>query len=447
MHQDYPIYKSDCMALTRRTRYLIILLFFIASTSKGQEYYFFRTDPFNYYRINGFTFLPKGLNLEFLDSLNNVYNNRERSYYIFNSQKGYKLHIRCTFDLFQLSDKGIENLYKYDNSGYLCRPKMFERDGEIYNLGGYGLWNHNSDLIVFKESNGSWEFVATVNQPLDYTGQSFISDSGIFVLFGNHVNPRIPLNKMEDHGYFLNWENKEWHRIKVHIERKSRLVVKNTVYYNGHIELKDFFMFKNNDPDVSKEGLYFIDKNTLDIFFKRESFEDLYASPYIQIIDNTIFYQNSMGAHYSMDIESMFNKSKKVGYIEIINNPRNIFELYRYHLLIFLGFTVILLSIFLYRRFKKKKPGKETPHDVIEISVITGIISKLESVSGQTLDIADLDKILGIHNIPNLDNRRVRRSRMVMDINTNYRFSKGKDLIRRVKKSDDKRYTYYTIEH
>jgi hypothetical protein len=53
---------------------------------------------------------------------------------------------------FQLSENGIENLYKYDNSGYLCRPKMFERDGELYNLGGYGLWNHNSDLLVFKES-------------------------------------------------------------------------------------------------------------------------------------------------------------------------------------------------------------------------------------------------------------------------------------------------------
>jgi hypothetical protein len=31
--------------------------------------------------------------------------------------------------------------------------------------------------------------------------------------------------------------------------------------------------------------------------------------------------------------------------------------------------------------------------------------------------------------------------------NTNYRFSNGRDLIKRVKKSDDKRYTYYTIEH
>jgi hypothetical protein len=70
----------------------------------------------------------------------------------------------------------------------------------------------------------------------------------------------------------------------------------------------------------------------------------------------------------------------------------------------------------------------------------------LESVSGQTLDIDELDKMLGINNIPNLDNRRVRRSRIVTDINTNYRISKGKDLIKRVKKSDDKRYTYYTIE-
>jgi hypothetical protein len=444
--QDCPKSIIAFMTFTRRIRFLIFLLFFIASTSKGQEYYFFRTDPFNYHRITGFTFLPEGLNLEFLDSLNNVYNNRERSYYIFNSQKGYKLHVRCTFDLFQLSENGIENLYKFDNSGYLCRPKMFERNGEIYNLGGYGIWNHHSDLLVFKESTGSWEFVATLNQPLDYTGYSFNTNSGLFVLFGNHVNPRIPLNKMEDHGFFLNWDNKEWHKIKVHIERKSRLEFKNTMYYDGYIELKDFFIFKNIDPDVSKEGFYFIDKNTLEIFFKRESFEDLYKSPYLQIIDNTIFYQNLMGAHHSMDIVSMFNNSTKVGYIEILDNPGNIFEQYRFPLLIFLGFSVILLSTFLYARFKKEKPGKETSHEVTEISLITGIIKKLESVSGQTLDIDELDKMLEIHNIPNLDNRRVRRSRIVTDINTNYRISKGKDLIKRVKKSDDKRYTYYTIE-
>ncbi|MFD2199989.1 hypothetical protein [Shivajiella indica] len=434
------------MTLTRRTRFLILILFFITGVTKAGEYYFFRTDPFNYYRINGFSFLPEGLNLEFLDSLNKVYNNIGRTYLIFNSQKGYKLHVRCTFDLFQLSEDGIENLYKFDNSGYLCRPKMFERDGKIYNLGGYGMWNHNSDLLVFDESTGSWEFVATLNQPLHYTGQSFNSDTGIFVLFGNHVNPRIPLNEMEDHGFFLNWNNKEWHKIKVHIERKSRLEFRNSMYYDGHIELKDFFIFKNIDPDVSKEGLFLVDKNSLEIFFKRVSFESLYGSPYLQIIDNTLFYQNTLGAHHSMDIESMFNNSTKVGYIEILDNSGNIFEQYRYPLLIFLGFSVILLSTFFYVKFKKKEPIKETSRDETEIDVVTSIIKKLGPVSGQTLDIDALDNILGINNIPNLDNRRVRRSRMIMDINTNYRFSNGKDLIKRVKKSDDKRYTYYSIE-
>jgi hypothetical protein len=140
------------------------------------------------------------------------------------------------------------------------------------------------------------------------------------------------------------------------------------------------------------------------------------------------------------------NNSIKLGHIEILDNTENILEQYRYPLLIFLGFSVILLSTFLYARFKKKKPGKETSHEVTEISLITSIIKKLESVSGQTLDIDEFDKMLGINNIPNLDNRRVRRSKIVTDINTNYRISKGKDLIKRVKKSDDKRYTYYTIE-
>jgi hypothetical protein len=108
--------------------------------------------------------------------------------------------------------------------------------------------------------------------------------------------------------------------------------------------------------------------------------------------------------------------------------------------------SVFLLIPFLNRKLRKKEPEKESTCEEPGIDVISATIKKLSAISGQTLAIDDLDSILGIQHIPNLDNRRVRRSRMITDINTNYRFSNGKNLINRVKKPDDKRYTYYIIE-
>jgi hypothetical protein len=434
------------MALTRRTRYLIILLFFIASTSKGQEYYFFRTDPINYYGINGFDFLPKDLNLDFLDSLNKVYNDRGKSYYIIKSQNGYKLHVRCTFDVFLISENRIENLYKFDNNGYICNARLFEKNGRLYSLGGYGFWNYHQDLLVLDEDIGSWEFIPTINQPLNYKGSAAQLNSGSLVIFGSYFNPRTYLNEVEDHGWFLDWTTKKWNQIKIRIDGVNPSDFRK-MDRSGHLELKDYYLFGTDVADISKSGLYFIDKLSLEIFFLQTVYADFFTSQYIQVIDNTLYFQNLGGVQQTLDIAALQKNASKVGHIEILKDTGGFFNLGKIPVLLLTIFFILILFFFLSKILKKKKPGKEPPHDVIEISVIKGIISKLESVSGQTLDIADLDKILGIHNIPNLDNRRVRRSRMVMDINTNYRFSKGKDLIRRVKKSDDKRYTYYTIEH
>ncbi|RPA69778.1 hypothetical protein EF405_00320 [Cyclobacteriaceae bacterium YHN15] len=432
------------MTLTRRIRILFFFLL-ITSTSKGTEHYLFGTDPVNFYRINGFSFLPEGLNLDFLDSLNKVYHDKEKSYSIFKSQKGYMLHVRCTFDLFRLSENGIENLYKFDNRGYNCNTALFERDGRIYSQGGYGFWNYHSDLMVLDEENGSWEFVKTINQPLNFTGRRAILDSGLLVLFGSYKNVRTELNKIENHGWFLDWESKTWNRIKIKIDGADIADFRSADYF-GTINLKDYLFFGSEKVNIAERGLYFIDKNSLEISFLQRGNLDFYKSPYIQVIDNTIYFQNLKGVHQTLDISLLQKKADKVGHIEIIKSSGSLFDRFKYPFLVLFALSVFLLIPFLNRKLRKKEPEKESTCEEPGIDVISATIKKLSAISGQTLAIDDLDSILGIQHIPNLDNRRVRRSRMITDINTNYRFSNGKNLINRVKKPDDKRYTYYIIE-
>lgn len=436
---------SYSMTLILRTKFFILLLFFITGVTKGTEYYFLGTDPINFYRINDFSFLPEGLNLGFLDSLNQVYHDREKSYSIIKSQKGYILHVRCTFDLFRLSENGIENLYKFDNRGYNCNTALFERDGKIYSQGGYGFWNYHSDLMVLDEENGTWEFVKTINQPLNFTGRRVILDSGLLVFFGSYKNVRTELNKIENHGWFLDWESKTWNQIKIKIDGAD-IADFRTADYFGTINLKDYLFFGSEKVNLAERGLYFIDKNSLEISFLQRGNLDFYKSPYLQVIDNTIYFQNLNGIHQTLDISLLQKEAVKVGHIEIIKNPESIFERFKYPFLILLALSVILFISLLYRKLQRKAPQKEITHEGQEIDIISDIIKNFESLSGQTLDNDTLDTILGIQQIPNQDNRRVRRSRMITEINTNYRFLKGKDLINRVKKPDDKRYTYYSIE-
>jgi len=433
------------MSLNRKIYLFTTILFFVSSISKGAEYYFFSTKPINYYRINGFEFLPKDLNLEFLDSLNKFYNNNERSYTIIKSQNTYKLHVRCTLDFFQLSENRIENLYKFDNSGYLCKSHFFERDGKNYALGGYGFWTHHQDLLVLDEELGSWEFVSTTNQPLNFTGSVISIHSGFLILFGSYKNTRTNLNKIENHGWFLDWETKKWDKIDIKLDGIDVSDFRN-LDISGKINLKDYYVFGTDDVDMDKRGLFFIDKVSLEIFYLQKGNLDLFKSPYIQVIDNAIYFQSLDGTHQIQDIPSLQKNSKKVGQIEILKDSKSFLGNRKFLLLILIGFFIITLFSYFYWIRKKGKPEKEIAIEVNNPDGIIGVIQKLTPSSGQTLDIDALDLLFGIHDIPNFDNRRVRRSRIIMDINTNYRYMKGKDLIKRVKKSDDKRFTYYNIE-
>ena len=66
--------------------------------------------------------------------------------------------------------------------------------------------------------------------------------------------------------------------------------------------------------------------------------------------------------------------------------------------------------------------------------------------SGQFLTTETLDELLGVDNQTNFDSRRMKRARLINEINEQYLAQKGKELILREKKEEDKRYVYYKIQ-
>ena len=70
----------------------------------------------------------------------------------------------------------------------------------------------------------------------------------------------------------------------------------------------------------------------------------------------------------------------------------------------------------------------------------------LVPLSGQLLTTETLDQLLGIDGQANFDSRRMKRARLINDINEQYLDQAGKELIVRDKKPEDKRYVYYKIQ-
>jgi len=74
------------------------------------------------------------------------------------------------------------------------------------------------------------------------------------------------------------------------------------------------------------------------------------------------------------------------------------------------------------------------------------LISRITEATGQAMNSDELDMLIGINDDPNPDSRRVKRSRIIQDLNTEYKQLEGKVLITRQKDPKDKRYMLYHIE-
>lgn len=76
----------------------------------------------------------------------------------------------------------------------------------------------------------------------------------------------------------------------------------------------------------------------------------------------------------------------------------------------------------------------------------SAILKKVIAYSGENFKSDELDDLFQIKYDLNYDSRRVRRSRIIRDLNMEYQKLEGKDIIMRQKNPKDKRYIIFRIE-
>jgi hypothetical protein len=295
------------------------------------------------------------------------------------------------------------------------------------------------DLLTFDELHGSWELQITKNQPDDYFSQFVYQNSkGVFSLFGTTFNQRYGIDSKNLQGYFLDWKTKTWQEIEVVIEGLSleELAEKGGLYF---VQTQDY-AFWASTSGLKNIGWNLIEKETGKIFYYESKNVDMGLSPFLEIKGNVLHYIMPSGELKVLDLAQIRQKSTEVGYVKVKEAAAfGISSSWAY----ILFFVVVAIGWLIVKKIlpkKKMENPEEKPSQRLEP------IQLLLPYSGQLLTTETLDQLLGIDTQANFDSRRMKRARLINDINEQYLAQAGKELIVRDKKPEDKRYVFYKIQ-
>lgn len=402
----------------------------------------------NEWKSSGKTaFLAGKVQAAVLDSLDAKYGFTDYTYHFYHKGQELFVLVSCTFDLYKVVGATLEKQYNYSNRGFTCATYPFNRDDTHFLLGGKGFWTSQMDLLVLDEINGSWEWVKTTNQPLDYhSAHVYQNSKGIFSLFGYYYDPRKGVDTLEPQGYFLDWKTKTWKKIAVQIEKvdNKELVATHSIFT---IETQDYVLLSTLNGKENL-GWNILEKESGKVYYFFSRNADMAHSPVLEIMGNELTYQLENDQYKTIDLDSIKAKSALVGEVRVAEAamvPKEVSSLPLY-LLLLLGLGGGL-GWFVFARRKKNLPapqGQVTPEEKLP-SIAYEPILKLLPYDGQQLTTEIIDELLGLNQLENFDFKRMKRSRLIKEINKRYLAHAGKDLVYRDKKPDDRRFTYYLI--
>ena len=434
--------------MNRRFICLILFLMLLSLPGMAADSYWFKTKPKEWKKSEKTTFLEGRVEAAVLDSLDVLYGETDYDYHFYTKGKELFVLVSCTFDLYRITGTILEKQYNYLNRGFTCSTYPFGRDGGHFLLGGKGFWTSQMDLLALDEMNGSWEWVKTNNQPIDYHSEYVYQNSkGVFTLFGHYYNPRKGIDTWETQGYFLDWKTKTWNKVAVQIDGvdNQTLVAMSAV---RSIETQDYvLLFTISGKDNLGWNILEKESGKMYYFFARNA--DMAHSPVLEIFENELVYQLGNGEVRTLDLDSIKAQSKVVGEVRVLEAtvvPKEVSPQLLYGLLFLAlggGFTWFFLS----RR--KKVVSVPQPQDLPEVKVASidfEPILRLLPYDGQQLTTDTIDQLLGIDHLENFDFKRMKRSRLIKEINKRYLMHAGKELVFRDKKPDDRRFTYYLIQ-
>lgn len=367
----------------------------------------------------------------------------------------------CHLNVYKWIGSEWKDLYRYDNKGYTCGSRFFIREGKIYALGGYGYWHNHSDLLNFDLETGSWSLLTPKNQPIDFAPLiTALSPEGVFSFLGAHFNARFDSEPVDEtEGYFLDWKDFAWKRVSTEgllsaNSKNPRFAI--LLDGNAILETDHYLALVAFDTNARSCFLVF-DKAELEFRYIRYQFQANIFNTISWMLQegDQVKFQAGKNELYEFDFADLYAKGDVVGKAEILPiESEQIEEIRRDYLLIIsvvLIITGIVLFIMVRNALAKISPENEVSiaSNSAKLSNTTigsnGIIHQFQEFEGQLLTVEELDQVLDIAHLPNPDHKKVKRSRLIKEVNQHSQATWGHPLITRKKNPEDKRYLLYQI--
>ena len=338
----------------------------------------------------------------------------------------------CRFNVWEWQDTGWVNLYKDNNKGW-CIGNYYIQDGSLLGFTGNGFWSAQSGIYLFDQNSGGWEIIATKNKALPFSsfGDFRLGKDTIISFFGYMNIQGEGIYNKSNKNYGVDLKTKQWFRVKNNFDYG--------LLKSGHPN--NVFDMENTVCSFFRDYKVMVDKSTLNIFYVKQN-------KYKRDFD--FYYNDSKSITVIKDGDKMIlgdsipSFAIKAGSItfsdldegEVLPIKTNTF----YWITIALVVFIIGVSIgWFISRFKK---------DSIEDDYIPSeLIVQVMLNSGQLMGSDKMDEMLGTGDDPNPDSRRVKRSRIIQEINTEYQIIASKELITRQRDPNDKRFMLYKIEN
>jgi len=328
---------------------------------------------------------------------------------------GLRYLFKITGDTVIRLDKSVyhgSNYYRY----------LFEYNGQIFTMGGYGQFVTNNNLESFNFDNKEWYLVKTTGQKPSYIKGCVIRVKDQLYLFSNSLSGNsIEENISDPYFYQLDLPSLTWKRFPIVQSELQNFQAEIILYTTDYIVVLD----NRNAMLIHPQTLEFIQVTQEELGIKT-SYQN------ISVDNNSLFFSNDI--HHpsnenlpGVSMVTFWNNHKSKA--KKINLNPTYFQQYPKEMLIsiLLGFVLLVFAIviFLKNRIKRKK---QTP-----------LIQRIIRHNSKTLTTEELDQLLGIDHME-LESRKAKRHRILAQIEV---ASPG--LIHRIKDESDKRRFVYFV--
>ena len=327
---------------------------------------------------------------------------------------GLRYLFKITGDTVIRLDKSVyhgSNYYRY----------LFEYNGQIFTMGGYGQFVTNNNLESFNFDNKEWYLVKTTGQKPSYIKGCVIRVKDQLYLFSNSLSGNsIEENISDPYFYQLDLPSLTWKRFPIVQSELQNFQAEIILYTTDYIVVLD----NRNAMLIHPKTLEFIQVTQEELGIKT-SYQN------ISVDNNSLFFSNDI--HHpsnenlpGVSIVTFWNNHKSKA--RKINLNPTYFQQYPKEMLIsiLLGIVLLVIAVFIFlnNRIKRKK---QTP-----------LIQRIIRHNAKTLTNEELDQLLGIDHME-LESRKAKRHRILAQIEV---ASPG--LIHRIKdESDKRRFVYY----